>query len=173
MITPGSATQLAAPVAGLLTQLQRMLEHLTEEQYCRRIKVLSHATLGQHTRHIIECFLELDAGYASGEVNYDQRKRDHRIETSRSFAINRLGVVIAQLEKADKPLRLVIDYSHDGEAPGAVTTSYHRELVHNLEHAVHHMALLRIGVNAVSALVLPPDFGVAMSTLKYRNACVQ
>ena len=168
-----SVSQVTIPLAGLLTQLQDLLEGLTDEQYIRQIKVLSNATLGQHTRHIIEFFQELNAGYKGGKVNYDKRKRDYRIETSRSCAIDSLTAVISLLDKANKGLILTVDYSNDSEELVSVETNYNRELVYNLEHTVHHMALLRIGVNAVSTIVLPEEFGVAISTLKHRTACVQ
>ncbi len=168
-----SVLQVTAPLTGLLMQLQDLLETLSDEQYVRQIKLLSNATLGQHTRHIIEFFQELNAGYTSGKVNYDKRKRDYRIETSRSCAIDSLTRVISLLDKEDRRLTLTIDYSNDTEELGSVETNYSRELVYNLEHTVHHMALLRIGVNAVSTIVLPGEFGVAISTLKHRNACVQ
>ncbi|MCF6401784.1 DinB family protein [Chitinophaga filiformis] len=168
-----SVSQVTAPLAGLLMQLQDLLEHLTDEQYVCQIKLLSNATLGQHTRHIIEFFQELNAGYGTGTVDYDKRKRDYSIETSRACAINSLIMVMSSLEKENRKLLLAIDYSSDSEEGEFVETNYSRELVYNLEHTVHHMALLRIGVNAVSTIVLPEDFGVAISTLKHRNACVQ
>lgn len=168
-----TVTKVAIPAAGLLMQLQNMLEELTDEQYVRQIKLLSNATLGQHTRHIIEFFLELNTGCVTGNVNYDKRKRDYRIETSRLCAIDNLTTVISLLNRENKVLTLTIDYSNDSEEQLVVETNYSRELVYNLEHTVHHMALLRIGVNAVSTIVLPDDFGVAISTLKHRSACVQ
>ena len=173
MSTATGITQLTAPITILLTQLQLLLESLTDEQYRRRIRLLSNATLGQHTRHIIEFFLELNTGYQNGTVNYDERKRDYEIETSRTFAIDKLISVIALLEKEDRTLALVADYSTDVGTPATVLSNYRRELVYNLEHTVHHMALLRIGVHAVSTVVLPEDFGVAVSTMKYRNACAR
>lgn len=166
-------SQVIMPLAGLLLQLQDLLEDLTDEQYMRKIKLLSNATLGQHTRHIIEFFLELNAGYVTGKVNYDKRERDYRIETGRACAMDSLTKIISLLNKENKALALMVDYNNDNEEPGFVETNYSRELVYNLEHTVHHMALLRIGVNAVSTIVLPVDFGVAISTLKHRNACVQ
>jgi hypothetical protein len=168
-----SISQVTTPLAGLLLQLRDLLEVLTDEQYVRQIKLLSNATLGQHTRHIIEFFIELNAGYAIGRVNYDKRKRDYSIETSRACAMDSLTMVISRLHKENKALILTVDYSNDKEEMGAVETNYNRELVYNLEHTVHHMALLRIGVNAVSTIILPEEFGVAISTLKHRKVCVQ
>lgn len=168
-----SVSQVIAPLAGLLIQLQELLESLTDKQYVQQIKLLSNATLGQHTRHIIEFFQELNTGYTTGKVNYDKRKRNYKIESSRTCAIDSLTAVISLLDKEDKKLILTIDYSNDSEELGSVATNYSRELVYNLEHTVHHMAILRIGVNAVSTIVLPEEFGVAISTLKHRNACAQ
>lgn len=168
-----AVSQVNATIGALLLELRDMLELLTDQQYVQQIKLLSNATLGQHTRHIIEFFHELHTGYAYGKINYDGRKRDYRIENNRACAIETLTTVIASLEKEEKPLTLAVDYSEGSGEPVMINTNYSRELAYNLEHTVHHMALLRIGVNAVSTIALPPTFGVAFSTLKHRNACAQ
>ncbi len=161
------------PIHHLLAQISLALEQLTDEQFSRPVPVLSGATPGQHTRHLTEFYLELIDGYSAGIVNYDARKRDYRIETSRQFAIERLGWIVQNLEAADKPLEVT---GRLGEHPGHVFTlasNYGRELMYNLEHTVHHMALLRIGIEAVSDILLPANFGVASSTISYRLACAQ
>jgi hypothetical protein len=161
---------LTLQIKSLLGQLEEMLARLTDEQYSRPIALLSNASIGQHTRHIIEFFVELFLGYDTGTVNYDRRKRDLRIEKSRNYARQIIQAVAVFLDYNDKTLLLEGDF---GEGGVAVTTNFHRELVYNMEHTVHHMALLRIGVNAVSTMTLPDHFGVALSTLNYRKACVQ
>jgi hypothetical protein len=165
--------QLIQPTIGLLYQLKELLESLTDEQYGRKVALLSDASIGQHTRHVIEFFQELEKGYQTGLVNYDARKRNYTLETQREFAINELVGIAAVVAKENKALNLVVDFGGEGNNPYEVPTSYQRELVYNFEHTIHHMALLKIGVQAVAAIELHENFGVAISTLKYRTVCVQ
>jgi hypothetical protein len=165
--------QLIQPTIGLLYQLKELLESLTDEQYCRKVALLSDASIGQHTRHIIEFFQELGKGYQTGLVNYDARKRNYTLETQRKFAISELVGIAAIVARENKVLNLVVDFRGEDSNSYEVPTSYQRELVYNFEHTIHHMALLKIGVRVVATIELPENFGVAISTLKYRTVCVQ
>src|SRR4030095_298800 len=165
--------QLRQAVKNVFVQLSESLHQLTDEQYAQPSKTLFNATIGQHVRHIIELFLCLEKGYESGLVNYEKRKRDLVIETDKDFANRLLQKIHTNLEKPDKKLRLEASYDEHYAATIGVTTNYYREIIYNLEHTVHHMALIRVGVNEVSTITLPQDFGVASSTIKYRKACAQ
>ncbi len=165
--------QLKEPISNLLEQLQYVIDELSPLQYTQPVKLLSQSSIGQHTRHILEFFIELNKGYETGIVDYDKRVRNKAIEADKDFAITTILQVEANVQKPDKVLILQAGYG-EGEAHSAqVFSNYYRELVYNLEHTVHHMALIRIGVNAISNVVIPDEFGVAASTLKYRKACAQ
>ncbi|MNK28885.1 hypothetical protein D3C87_472700 [compost metagenome] len=164
---------LKEPITNLFVQMRAMLEVLSDQQYTAKIGMMSNASIGGHIRHVIEFYLELNQGYACGKVNYDQRKRDHVIENNRLFALQKLEEIVVSLVKPDKRLQLSASYSFDNDAEFMVPSSYFRELIYNLEHTVHHMALIRIAVAEVSAIGLPDDFGLAISTLKFRKSCVQ
>jgi len=165
--------KLKEPISNLLEQLQFVIEGLTNEQYIHPVKVLSQSTIGQHTRHILEFFIELNKGYDNGTVDYDKRIRNHAIESDKYYAINTMQRISNGLSKPDKDLILRVDYGASEEHSSQVFTNYLRELVYNMEHTVHHMALIRIGVTAISDVEIPAEFGIAASTLKFRKACAQ
>lgn len=164
---------LQEAIKNVFIQLSETLRQLTPEQYAQPCKNLFNATIGQHVRHVIELFIELNNGYESALVNYDKRKRDFRMETDIYFAIDTLSHLHFLLNKPDKPLQLEMDYSDSSPGLLSVTTNYHRELVYNLEHTVHHMALIRVGINEVAGIAVPETFGIAVSTIKYRTTCAQ
>lgn len=161
---------LKEAVQNVFVQLSESLEQLNCEQYCRPSKILSNATIGQHVRHIIELFICLENGYYTCTVNYDKRKRDLSIETDRDFASALLKTIYLQLDKKNKPLILEASYDDLSTENLSIETNYYREIAYNLEHTIHHMALIRVGINEVSSVQIPNDFGVAASTVKYREA---
>ena len=153
-------------------QLIHSIRGLSDEEYTELSILLMHHSIGQHVRHIVELFQCLENGYHAGKVDYDSRKRDKEIETNRLTAISLLEFIYGQIDKPNKDLVLYAKFGSD-ENEIQISTNYFRELAYNLEHTIHHMALIRIGITEVSRVSLPPEFGVAPSTLKHRKQCVQ
>lgn len=164
---------LQQSIQKIFLQVASALEKLEPEQYTRQSNCLFNATIGQHVRHIIELFIELEKGYAAGIVNYEKRKRDYRIETDKDFAIRLLNRIVADMLRPDKSLLLEARYRDDSDELISMQTNYYRELAYNLEHTVHHMALIRIGINELSLVPVEESFGIATSTIKYRSSCAQ
>jgi hypothetical protein len=164
---------LTQPIQHVFVQLSESLRLLTDTEYRQPSITLFNATIGQHIRHIIELFICLEQGYAEGVVNYEKRKRDYRIETEREFAVSLLKDIYTKLDKPNKPMILEAEDYTDTMETVAIPSNYYREIAYNLEHTIHHMALVRVGVNEVSSVKLPDEFGVAYSTIKYRQQCAQ
>lgn len=165
--------QIKKVTENVFIQLTDSLNQLSTSEYVQPSKILFNASIGQHVRHIIELYICLYNGYESGTVNYENRKRDMLIESDKGVASELLQMICNNVEKPDKALLLESNYDEDAETSVIVPTNYNRELLYNLEHTVHHMALIRVGVNEVSAIQLPEGFGVATSTIKYRRSCAQ
>ena len=164
---------LKQPIQHVFVQLSETLDKLSNEEYMQSSKTLLNATIGQHVRHIIELFQCLEKGYDDSIVNYEKRERDYRIETDKELASGLLKEVYKNIEKPNKEIMLEAEDYCDAVEVVSVPSNYYRELVYNLEHTIHHMALIRVGIKEVSSVTLPEEFGMAYSTIKYRKECAQ
>ena len=153
-----------------LNQLKGLLGQLSNAEYATPCASLSNSTIGEHTRHIIEMFQCLLLNYDSGIVNYDKRERNHQIQTDTFFSIQQISMIQSALNKEDKLMQL--QQIVDGEEL-RIETNYFRELLYNLEHCIHHQALIKVGVIQNGSITLNDDFGVARSTIEYRQQCAQ
>ena len=163
--------QLSDACANILNQLSDIVRQLDENDFAKPSAALSKSTIGQHTRHTLEFFLCLEQGFQKGIVNYDKRAHDKLIETDKFIAlgaIDRIREFIAG-QNSDQPLKLEVGYERESETYITIETNYFRELTYNIEHAVHHMAIMKIGLREVAPYVtFPADFGIAVSTIRHQ-----
>lgn len=153
-----------------LSELIDLLKQLTNTQYAAPCLHLSNASIGEHTRHIIELFQCLERQYEAGVVNYDKRERNLQIQTDTDFAIEQIGYIQDTLEKENK--NIVLHQQIEGYVI-QIESNYNRELLYNFEHCIHHQALIKVAVLQYEAISLDKNFGVARSTIEYRNQCAQ
>lgn len=158
----------------ILDQLTHLLENLNNDEYSKSLIVLHDNSIGQHMRHTLEFFTCLMSGRPHGEVDYDQRERDVFLESNTLEALSTISKLRESIDQIldNQPLKLVRQgYDLNSNEKHEVETNLYRELIYNIEHAVHHMALMKIGLREIKPyLELPKDFGVASSTIKYRQS---
>lgn len=161
----------------VLTMLNDFLKEISNSDYNMSHALLMNSSIGQHTRHIIEFFLTITKDDGNGSMSYDKRKRDIRIETSPEFASGVLNEMITNLKNLEQDKKMILISQPDSNQADEVQlkTSLYRELFYCLEHAIHHMAIIRIAVETLFPKYnLDPAFGIAPSTIKYRKSeCVQ
>lgn len=165
--------QLSASLTHVLEQLSALLAKATPEIYGSPVPALSGATMGQHVRHIIELFQSLFQAYESGIVDYEARPRNRQLETDPEMAAQWLASAIGSFPVQNRELILIASDYKDSNGALNISTNYFRELAYNIEHAIHHMALLRVCVWHHGHITLPESFGVAYSTIKHREQCAQ
>lgn len=153
-----------------LDELIYLLDQLSDQQYAKSCEALSGATIGEHTRHIIEMFQCLENGYDFGVLNYDNRDRNTQIQTETEFAKQCIIEIKSGLKSENKTLYL--EQIIDGLAI-RIQSSYYRELLYNMEHCIHHQALIKVAVLPFENISINENFGVARSTIAYRKQCVQ
>ncbi len=51
-----------------------------------------------------------------------------------------------------------------------IPTNFYREMVYNIEHCIHHQALIKVALNEMEANhLINKNFGIAPSTIQYRE----
>lgn len=157
----------------ILDQLVSLVSQIKEQDYYKPIDTLSNSTIGQHLRHTLEFFICLEQGYQKGLINYDKRAHDKLIETDKFLGLSALEKIkdFVGRQQGDRELELEVGYDLARDEFITIKTNYMRELVYNIEHAVHHMALIKIGVKEGAPYVdLPAEFGIAASTIRYKES---
>lgn len=155
---------------GLLTSL---ISSLTDDQFTRKSPHLGEATIGAHTRHIIELMQCTYEGYLTGMVDYLNRSRNLALENDRLFALSALQKFDDTLLNPDKQLELAVEFNARQPGNYQVKTTYYREIVYNTEHIIHHLALIKVALIEMNIQIRNPHFGMAYSTISYKNTLQQ
>jgi hypothetical protein len=163
---------LARATEDVLRQGLDLLSELEGDNFAALAPEPYNASIGQHYRHVLDHFLCLESGLVAGEVDYDNRERNPRLETDLEYAretTNRLIRIFRQydLEVLNKACIVKYSVGYDNAAPVSLPSVVARELAFCIGHAVHHYAIVRLLCDSVGVEVVP-EFGVAPSTLKHR-----
>ena len=154
------------------------LDQVGDETYARPLEGTADgkpgASLGAHYRHVLDHFLCLAEGIRTGQVNYDQRRRNPQVENSVTCArlvtdglIDELGELSPEILPGECAVIYSVGYGETDA--GAVKSNFAREVMFCVGHAIHHFAILRLLCAGVG-VKLPYEFGVAPSTLKHLAA---
>jgi hypothetical protein len=154
----------------MLIQGLGLLFNIWDETYCRLAEAPYSASIGGHYRHVLEHFQCVIRGIRSGEINYDARERNPRLETEVTYAtIAACDVLRAIKNYTDaslaRPCKVVNSSSYDSAQPSVIESTVGRELAYCVGHAIHHYAIVRLICNHLGVEV-PNQFGIAPSTLK-------
>jgi len=166
---------LNTAVKDVLQQGCLFLERVGDAMYARAMEGPDQgkptSPLGAHYRHVLDHFLCLAEGIRTGQVNYDQRRRNPQLESSVTCArlvteglIDDFGGLSSEILQSECVVTYSVGYG-ETEAE-AVKSNLAREVMFCVGHAIHHYAILRILCAGVG-VKLPYEFGVAPSTLKH------
>lgn len=154
-------------------QMDRLLEQLSDEAYAMPLPLFEGSSLGQHFRHIInfaECLLR---DFREGQpVDYAARHRDASLERQPRQARAAIARLVRQMDEVpeEAPVQVRADFlgADDPRDRPVVQSTFGRELMFVHDHAIHHLAMIKMGVRTCFPEVqLDPAFGVAPATLKY------
>lgn len=146
-----------------LHQLKELLIIIDNDAYTYKCKYLSNASIGGHTRHIIELFNCALNGLQTGKVDYINRERNLVLETNKFIALQAIEDLKNTRPQNDKLLQLV------AEGNAKISTTFYREMVYNIEHIIHHLALIKVSLIEQGLDIVEENFGMAYSTIQYKQ----
>ncbi len=159
----------------LAAQMTGLLEGLDKTVMTQPLPLFNGSTIGQHVRHILECYVCLLEGARYAHVDYSSRQRNQTLSECPGAALAVLDYIASTVKRQDEHQWMQVDAEFP-EAPvrderPVYFSSMGRELQHAFDHAVHHLAMIRIGLEVYFPHIrVAADLGVAPSTQKYRSA---
>ena len=129
--------------------------------------------VGAHLRHCVEHFQLLLRGLSAGNVDYDARPRDVRLESEPQRMRDALAEIrgaLAVLSATDVVRPLSVAQSAAPGRPSQQSPScLDRELVFLSGHTIHHIAIMVLSADAAGATI-PARLAVAFSTEAHRES---
>ena len=147
--------------------LHAVISSLPENAYQQKIPALYHASIGDHTRHIVEIQQCAVHGHITGVIDYHNRERNLQLAEDSSLALNALQQLVKNCTLDNKAVNVI--HGNADQQADQVLSTYHRELLYNVEHTIHHMALIKVALFYLGVQDLPEGFGMAYSTITYQK----
>lgn len=169
---PGGMHPTAAAADAVLAATANFLDTAGDDVYTRPCAAFHSGTIGQHVRHLLDHVAAALAGVGGSEIDYDHRRRDTPIETSRSAALREIESRRAEARGvtpavAHRPAAVRVMLSAEG-AEAVLGSTIGRELAFATHHAIHHHAMIS-AIAGAFGLTPPPGFGKAPATLRHER----
>lgn len=176
---PHSETEhcLMDDLIGIMLQGLALINTLSPDDYTSTHAQIKTSSIGAHYRHHLE-HIQLLLDGAHDLIDYDRRKRDPAIETDVQVARSRTEELIGRLRQfSPTQLNATVTVVHqsceDTDLRPMCHSTFERELLFVLSHAVHHYALINVIHQLVTNRPCHEGFGVMPSTIAHTRTCGQ
>ena len=133
----------------LTQQITDFLSIVEPATYSQPLSTFNDSSIGQHIRHIIDFYLCLLNGVQQATIDYDNRTRDSAIELDKKIAQTFINQIATQVQTL--PITKIVQvqscFVPDAQVQSTVIeSSVGRELMYAYDHAIHHLAIIKIGM---------------------------
>lgn len=163
--------QAISAILNVTEQINHVLSQLEPHEYRKQLPEFEGNTLGMHFRHILEFFQCLEKGLAeSGTVDYASRQRNLLYEDNPKIAAAAFAAFAEALPALDAAGNIEVRAEFGGQERPSYASTVGRELLFVYDHAIHHLAMIKIGLLCHFPHVnTDKDLGVSPSTIKARK----
>jgi uncharacterized damage-inducible protein DinB len=166
-MNPKAGTQI------MTTQIIELLSKVDNTSFVQPLVAFNGSSIGQHVRHIIDFYLCLVRGCDESAIDYDKRMRNPLIEKDTKVAVEELKEISSVIQDLDifQTVQVNSSFSDDeNEGNSQIPSSVGRELMYAYDHALHHLAMIKIGMGVhFPNITISKTLGVAPSTLKHKK----
>ena len=157
----------------MITEITHLLDLIDEQSFKKPLNIFDGSTLGQHFRHIFNFYDSILNTDRQKAIDYGARNRDVQLEQDPKLSkhvFEKVNKGINDLNE-NEAVKVKADFSANLKVKRPVLAStIGRELMFAYDHAVHHLAIIRIGLkNDFPDIVIDKTLGVAPSTIKYEQ----
>ena len=156
-----------------IEQAISLIERMDQSLYTMMSPQTLGAGIGGHIRHNIDHYQSFLTRENPDQIDYEDRRRDRAVETDPARASCELQAIHHSLQQLDatgldRPIQIRVENTAPSDAGQWAVSTERRELQFLLSHSVHHYALIAM-ICRLQGAETPDDFGVAPSTLRYRQ----
>lgn len=158
-------------ISAIEINLQRgvkLLNSISDEQYCDTSIAPYYSSIGRHMRHILDVFDCAFEGMSTNRVDLTARKRNEIVELKTSEGLKYYSKIISQLNMLNP-----VDFERtvvviDDLGLGVVEQNYTLGslLIQAHSHAIHHFASLGYIISQLGIEIPDADFGFNPTTPK-------
>jgi len=157
----------------IIEQIQTIIKQIKDVDYSRPLELFNGSSVGQHCRHIYDFYACVVSAAQSGQLDYAKRERSPSIETNMDMALSSFYRLQDQINELDETTSLAVQTDFQNEQlqqlKQIVQSSVGRELMYAYDHAIHHLAIVKIGLKEnMPYITLNDKVGVAPSTLRHK-----
>lgn len=158
-------------ITAITGQITELLNQFTPFEYRKPLDEYDGSSIGQHFRHILEFFQCLQQGIGDGQVDYAARKRNLLYEDNPALAAEAFHDFTKQIEVYPDTMPLSVCAEFGSDTRPVYVSTVGRELLFIYDHAIHHLAIIKIGLNCQFPHIRAgKNLGVSPSTVKSRQA---
>ncbi|MDP1931785.1 MAG: hypothetical protein Q8L60_10035 [Gammaproteobacteria bacterium] len=154
-----------------LSQIGEIVDLVRELPNDVRSGVYIDNEVGLHVRHVMDHLQAFLTGLATGEVDYNVRRRRSLCETDPAIASEQLNSLIKKLTELRTPkvdLFVVSEIDCFSTRSERFQSNAGREMLYLINHTIHHAAYIRLLLRG-SGLALPAHIGVAPCTATFHR----
>lgn len=156
-------------VNDVFLKYEKLITNINDDIFCQNQQ--NSSSIGAHVRHVLDRAHCVVAGFKTKIINYDNRRRDIKLENNKELALDELKRILDQIQKFSQDLNQeveIIESVNEEGAKAQLKSNFGREFHDITIHMIHHLATIKFLLEK-SGIKVDKNFGKNYSTVIHEN----